>query len=308
MARQITVELVGDTGDFERAMRRAGAETVGFEKDLKSADQAAGKFESAVGNVTGKLEGSSQRFRDTADLAGGLGDLLGIEVLGQVNMYATAVADMADGMAGLLGPALQKSQVLFKALNMTMLSNPIFLVVAAIAALTVAFVIAYKKSETFRRIVHAAMDGVKRATRAMVDGVVGAVEWAGKKLGSLADLITAPYRAAFKSIAWLWNNTVGRLSFSIPGWVPGIGGAGFDVPDIPMLAKGGTAHAGRPHIVGEQGPELFIPRMTGTVVPNGAMGGTQRVELVIQGDQPFVDMMRSAVQKRGNNVQVVLGR
>jgi tape measure domain-containing protein len=39
------------------------------------------------------------------------------------------------------------------------------------------------------------------------------------------------------------------------------------------LAKGGPAQGGRPYIVGEEGPELFVPKTSGTVVPNGAMGG-----------------------------------
>ena len=34
------------------------------------------------------------------------------------------------------------------------------------------------------------------------------------------------------------------------------------------LASGGPAKAGQPYIVGEEGPELFIPRNSGTVVPN----------------------------------------
>ena len=34
------------------------------------------------------------------------------------------------------------------------------------------------------------------------------------------------------------------------------------------LASGGPAKAGQPYIVGEEGPELFIPKNSGTVVPN----------------------------------------
>ena len=37
---------------------------------------------------------------------------------------------------------------------------------------------------------------------------------------------------------------------------------------IPFLAKGGPAEAGKPHIVGEEGPELFVPGRSGTVIPN----------------------------------------
>lgn len=41
------------------------------------------------------------------------------------------------------------------------------------------------------------------------------------------------------------------------------------------FANGGNPPVNRPSIVGENGPELFVPRAAGTVVPNGAMGGGQ---------------------------------
>jgi tape measure domain-containing protein len=46
------------------------------------------------------------------------------------------------------------------------------------------------------------------------------------------------------------------------------------------LAKGGPAKAGQPYIVGEEGPELFVPKQSGTVIPNRqtmAMSGGQGV-------------------------------
>lgn len=36
-------------------------------------------------------------------------------------------------------------------------------------------------------------------------------------------------------------------------------------------AEGGAVMGGRPYIVGEQGPELFVPGRSGAIVPNGAM-------------------------------------
>lgn len=273
MARQIEVQLVSDAKDFERSMKAAGGAAEKFEADLKSADAAASRFDGALDKTTDKLGSATNGFRSTADLAGGLGDVLGISAIGPIAGYATGMADIADGMGGLLQPALVKSKAAFAAMNATMLANPIFLVVAAIAALGIAFVIAYKKSETFRKIVHKVFDTVKSGAIAFKDAIVDAVQGAAKTLGKIADMILAPYKLAFRAIASLWNNTVGKMSFSIPGWVPGIGGMGFDVPDIPMLAKGGTAHGGRPHIVGERGPELFVPNMTGTVIPNGGFGG-----------------------------------
>ena len=38
-------------------------------------------------------------------------------------------------------------------------------------------------------------------------------------------------------------------------------------------ANGGAVGAGRPYLVGERGPELFVPGAQGNIVPNNAMGG-----------------------------------
>ncbi len=51
------------------------------------------------------------------------------------------------------------------------------------------------------------------------------------------------------------------------------------------LASGGPAQAGTPYIIGEEGPEVFVPNTSGTVIPNdqlrssggSAMGGTNIV-------------------------------
>ena len=42
-------------------------------------------------------------------------------------------------------------------------------------------------------------------------------------------------------------------------------------------ALGGAVGAGRPYMVGERGPELFIPGAQGNIVPNNAMGGSNIV-------------------------------
>ena len=52
----------------------------------------------------------------------------------------------------------------------------------------------------------------------------------------------------------------------------GIGGIGRALK-IPGFADGGRPPVGRPSVVGERGPELFVPDRAGTIIPNGAMGG-----------------------------------
>ena len=53
---------------------------------------------------------------------------------------------------------------------------------------------------------------------------------------------------------------------SIPFVVP-------DTPLVPGLANGGMAKGGKSYLVGERGPELFTPGVSGMVTPNHALGG-----------------------------------
>jgi len=59
----------------------------------------------------------------------------------------------------------------------------------------------------------------------------------------------------------------------------GIFSGGFNVP-APFLspkALGGPVSSGRSYLVGERGPELFVPGAQGNIVPNNAMGGSNIV-------------------------------
>jgi len=42
---------------------------------------------------------------------------------------------------------------------------------------------------------------------------------------------------------------------------------------LPRFADGGSISGGKPAIVGERGPELFMPGRSGSIVPNSALGG-----------------------------------
>ena len=47
-------------------------------------------------------------------------------------------------------------------------------------------------------------------------------------------------------------------------------------------ANGGFVTAGTPYVVGERGAELFVPKSSGTIIPNGAGGGTT-INLTVNG-------------------------
>jgi hypothetical protein len=47
-------------------------------------------------------------------------------------------------------------------------------------------------------------------------------------------------------------------------------------------ANGGSVNAGTPYVVGERGAELFVPKSSGTIIPNG-MGGGTTINLTVNG-------------------------
>jgi hypothetical protein len=53
------------------------------------------------------------------------------------------------------------------------------------------------------------------------------------------------------------------------------GGGGSGISTAGFAANGAKPLAGQPFIVGEQGPELFVPKTAGTIVPNGSMNNNQ---------------------------------
>ena len=111
-------------------------------------------------------------------------------------------------------------------------------------------------------------------------GIKSNFEMIGESIASgVSDNLTAAIMQtktlgdAAKSILNDLSSTLIRLGVNtILGNLPGIGSA-FSA--LPMLnfANGGRPPTGRPSIVGEKGPELFVPRRSGTIVPNDKLGG-----------------------------------
>lgn len=147
------------------------------------------------------------------------------------------------------------------------------------------------------------------------DQVVDFVKGLPKKISRAASGMWNGIKDSFRSaINWVirkWNG----LSFRIPGLsVPGVGqiwgGATLSTPNIPMLAKGGTALTAGAAIVGERGPELLHMPRGATVQPLPAGGGHAEVrhtgEFRVRGSD-LVLVLRETVATRGGNVQKVVG-
>ena len=73
------------------------------------------------------------------------------------------------------------------------------------------------------------------------------------------------------------------------------------VPGL-KFANGGRPPVGRASIVGERGPELFVPDRAGTIVPNNAMGGSTNIVInvdasgsSVEGDEEQANAFGSAI-------------
>ena len=174
--------------------------------------------------------------------------------------------------------------------NAVMAANPVVLFALAIAGLVIGLVIAYKKFDAFRNIVDAVFGAIKAGIKGGMDAIT-----------TYLSFVMGVYKAIFNGIATLWNNTIGKLSFSVPKWVPGLGGKGFDVPNIPMLANGGIVNTpgGMLAMIGEKGPEAVIP-LTG---PNAGAGlGGNTVNINVNGGDPnaVVQALRTYMRQNGS--------
>lgn len=106
----------------------------------------------------------------------------------------------------------------------------------------------------------------------------------------------------------------GINKIKVPDFVPGLGGKGFNISEIPMLAKGTDYFKGGLAIVGEQGPELVSMPRGSQVIPNRetenilSNGGTFILQTVLDGKvvaetiAPYSDIVggnRLNLSKRG---------
>jgi hypothetical protein len=74
------------------------------------------------------------------------------------------------------------------------------------------------------------------------------------------------------------------------------GGGGPEQLSGPPRAFGGPVSSGMPYMVGEHGPEVFVPSMSGSVMPNDSMGGVsiyQTINVDSRSDQASIAMAMS---------------
>jgi hypothetical protein len=132
--------------------------------------------------------------------------------------------------------------------NALLAANPITIVILAVVAFIAILTALYFKFDGVRKVVDTVFQAIKTGVTASLDF-----------LGDYVQGVLNIYKTIFNTIARLWNSTIGKLSFEFPSWVPGLGGKGFSVPNIPMLAEGGIVTQPTLAMIGEAGPEAVVP-------------------------------------------------
>jgi tape measure domain-containing protein len=72
------------------------------------------------------------------------------------------------------------------------------------------------------------------------------------------------------------------------------------------FANGGRPPVGKPSIVGERGPEIFVPRSAGTIIPNNKIGGSGGIVNNINVNVSAEGMQSNANEDRGKELGVAL--
>jgi hypothetical protein len=262
--------MIKDGADFETVMSLI-------------ADTTGGAATEAANTAQGQFKRLSVSLAETKE---SIGAAL-LPAIEAVLPYLTKFGDWAAKHPGIIIAVVAAFGLLaasIMAVNLAMSLNPVSLIVIGIVALGAALVVAYNKFETFRNIVNAVFDGIK---------------FGFNILKTYFTTILGIYKTIFNTIASLWNNSIGKLSFKFPSFVPGLGGKGFDVPNIPMLAQGGIVTSPTLAMIGEgAGPEAVIPLSR---MGEFGMGGSNVTIHVNGGDpQQVVNALRRYMQVNGS--------
>jgi len=195
------------------------------------------------------------------------------------SLLAALVVSLGAVSAGIV--AFNALQALTLALNTALTASFTALYVATGVVVIMAIVAALVALQIKFNVIGKAIDIVKNAfmqihvvANNVFNGIIKVIQFfrndvwttirqlvtgVGNIMDGVVDALISPFKAAFNGIARAWNNTIGKFSFEVPSWVPGIGGKGFSMPDIPYLADGGIVTGPTLAMIGEKGPEAVIP-------------------------------------------------
>jgi phage-related minor tail protein len=135
--------------------------------------------------------------------------------------------------------------------------------------------------------------------KAILSGKTGFDDLKKVALAAMSDIAQASLRALFQ--------TPGGGSLGA-GVLNGLGGLIASVVGSPGRATGGPVSAGRSYVVGENGPELFVPSSGGRIEHVGAGPRDVRVAIAIQAPAPSdPQVLRQSSRQVARAIRSALG-
>jgi phage-related protein len=128
----------------------------------------------------------------------------------------------------------------------------------------------FKVIATFVRDVYAPVIG--KILGSAFDVLGSAIGFVIDLFANLVTVVNNAFNAIKAIVNFIKNNPVTQA----------IGG-GFDAVFGGGRAMGGPVASGTSYVVGERGPELFVPNTGGTIIPNGGGGGGSTINLTVNG-------------------------
>lgn len=311
-AQQDLKQATEDGAQAQRDQKQAALDAKTAQLDLNDAQREADPGAmSKLGTTIGDVSDAASGLIGTAALLAVANDAVSLSSIKAAGSLAlTKVAQVAGATATGIATAAQW------AWNVAMSANPIGIIIVAIGLLAAAIVWIAVKTTWFQDLWHwiwgkigdpvkAAWDWVKRVSGEAFDWLAALPGRIGRAFLAVTEFIGRPFRAAFNAVANAWNNTVGRLHWTVPGWVPMVGGNSISAPKLPTFHRGGR-------VPGVPGEEVLAVLQAGENVQTAAQANGGGSVLVLQGDGSrlmalLLEIMREAIQVRGGNVQTVLG-
>ena len=149
------------------------------------------------------------------------------------------------------------------------------------------------------------------------DGIKGMIRGTSTLNDVLSSVLNKLIDAAFNMA--FFGNMQGSLGgggfFGLLGGLFG-GGGGSTTPTLTpeqqvsrftfMKANGGSVKAGNKYIVGERGPELFTPGVSGMITPNHALGGSTNVVVNVDASGSNVEGDEQQSRELGRLISVAV--
>jgi hypothetical protein len=317
MPNQVKLTFAGDESNLVGSFDRTGGAAERMSDRVGESGSGFDRAGEAADGAEGKAQGFSDTLTGVADIGAGTSEIMKGNLFEGFVTLGTGAADLAGGLAEFLIPALAKTRIGTLAsaaaskvsaaaskswaaaqwiMNSALWASPITWVVAGVLLLIGVIVLIATKTDWFSRAWRASWAWIQRAASNTWDWLKKLPGWIGGAFSKIGNSISAPFKSAFNAIARAWNNTVGRLSWTVPGWVPIIGGNSISVPNLPTFHAGGIV----PGVPGT--PTMALLQAGERVSSVASSGGSDGEWVSIRGDgilDPLIEAIAARVGARG---------